>query len=104
MKNLQRKVEEFIEKYQLKHRPEIATLDLVSEIGEIAKEILEMSDYGKKEPKYREELKSEIGDALYSLINLANYYNIDLEEVLEMALKKYEQRLQKGSAGSEVEK
>ena len=93
MKNLQQKVEEFVEKYQLKHRPEITTLDLVSEIGEIAKEILEMSDYGKKEPKYREELKSEIGDALYSLINLANYYNIGLEEALEIALKKYQARL-----------
>ncbi|XOA42980.1 MAG: MazG nucleotide pyrophosphohydrolase domain-containing protein [Candidatus Nealsonbacteria bacterium] len=95
MENIQGKVKKFVEEYNLKHRPEIATLDLVSEVGEIAKEILKASNYGKKEPEYKEDLKEEIGDAFYSLINLANHYNIDLEQVLEMALEKYKTRLEK---------
>jgi len=101
MKNLQQKVEKFVKEYNLKHKPEITVLDLVSEIGEVAKEILEMSDYGRRKPKYKKELKTELGDVLYSLINLANYYDIGLEEALEIALTKYQKRLKnKGSAGS----
>lgn len=34
MKNLQQKVKEFVEKYNLEHSAEISTLDLVTEIGE----------------------------------------------------------------------
>ena len=41
------------------------------------------------------------GDVLYSLITVANYFNVDLEQALEMVIEKYEKRLKKGSAGSE---
>lgn len=47
------------------------------------------------------DLFSELGDALYSLITVANYFDIDLEEAVKGALAKYKRRLQKGSAGSE---
>ncbi|HIC95129.1 TPA: hypothetical protein EYP12_00705, partial [Candidatus Bipolaricaulota bacterium] len=49
----------------------------------------------------REELKFEPGDLLYSTITIANSFNIDLEEALNMVLEKYKKRLNKGSAGSE---
>lgn len=78
-------------------------LDTMSELGEVAKEVLKMSDYGRKPAEYREELKSELGDVLYSLITIANTFDIDLEDALQKVLKKYEQRLKKGSAGSENE-
>ncbi|MFT4304822.1 MAG: MazG nucleotide pyrophosphohydrolase domain-containing protein [Candidatus Woesearchaeota archaeon] len=74
---------------------------MLSELGEVAKEILKMSNYGKKEIEYKEELKMELGDVLYSLITIANTYNIDLEEALNQVLQKYETRLKKGSPGSE---
>jgi len=51
--------------------------------------------------KYREELKSELGDLLYSIITIANSFNVDLEEALNIVLEKYKKRLNKGSAGSE---
>lgn len=101
MDNFQEKVRVFVEKYNLAHSPEISALDLVSELGEVAKEILKSTNYGTKEPKYPEEIKGELGDAFYSLINLANHCNVDLEKALELALQKYEKRLSKGSAGSE---
>lgn len=101
MKSLQNKVLEFTQKYNLTHSSEIAVLDLVSEVGEVAKEILKSTDYGKNPPQKREELKKEIGDVFYSLINLANINEIDLEKALNLVLEKYEKRLQKGSAGSE---
>ncbi len=74
---------------------------MVSEIGKMAKEILEASNYGKRKPKYRKELKEEIGDVFYSLINLANHYKIDLEEALDLVLEKYEKRIKtKNTAAS----
>jgi len=51
--------------------------------------------------EYREELKSELGDLLYSIITIANSFDVDLEEALNMVLEKYKSRLNKGSAGSE---
>ena len=78
-------------------------LDTVSELGEVAKEILKMSNYGRKPIEYRAELKSELGDVLYSLITIANTFNIDLEDALKQVLEKYKKRLKKGSIGSENE-
>jgi len=103
MESLQKKVSDFTKKYHLTHSNEITALDLVSEIGEVAKEILKSTDYGQNPPQKREELEKEIGDAFYSLINLANANEIDLEKTLNLVLAKYEKRLQKGGAGSENE-
>lgn len=72
----------------------------MSELGEVAKEILKMSDYGRKPFKYREELKTELGDLFYSIITIANSFDIDLEDALNMVINKYEKRLKKGSADS----
>jgi len=60
-----------------------------------------MSNYGRKPIEYREELKSELGDVLYSLVTIANTFDIDLEDALCQVFEKYEKRLKKGSAGSE---
>jgi len=101
MKEIQKKIKIFCKENDMESSVEHRTLDLMSELGEVAKEILKMSNYGKKPIEYREELKSEIGDVFYSLITLANILNIDLEDSLNQVLKKYQKRLAKGSAGSE---
>jgi NTP pyrophosphatase (non-canonical NTP hydrolase) len=99
----QDEVKEFAKKNNLQHKPEVHVLDLMTELGEVAKEILKATDYGKKEFKSREELKSELGDAFYSLLMVANACNVDLEQALKLVLEKYKKRLQKGGAGSEFE-
>jgi len=43
----------------------------------------------------------ELGDVLYSLITVANTFNIDLEDALLQVLEKYKKRLENGSLGSE---
>ena len=103
MKQIQEKVKKFYEKNNLKAPPEHRLLDLFSELGEVAKELLKMTNYGKKTIKVNKEIKSELGDAFYSLIVLANYFNVDLEEALNIVLEKYQSRLPKGSPGSETE-
>jgi len=101
MKKIQQKIKEFCKKHDLEHPPEHRLLDTMSELGEVAKEILKMSDYGKKQLEFKKEIKSELGDVLYSLITVANFFNIDLEEALEIVIKKYEKRLEKEGIGSE---
>jgi NTP pyrophosphatase (non-canonical NTP hydrolase) len=79
-------------------------LDLISELGEVAKEMIKMTDYGTKKSKFRKEIVSELGDAFYSLIAVANYYDVDLEEALNLILQKYSKRIKKGGhSGSDNE-
>lgn len=101
MKEIQERIKKFCKENDMESPAEHRVLDTMSELGEVAKEILKMSNYGRKPIKYREELKSELGDVLYSLITIANTFDIDLEDALRQVLEKYEKRLTKGSAGSE---
>jgi len=101
MKEIQEKIKKFCKENNLESPAEHRVLDAVSELGEVAKEILKMSDYGRQPLKYREELKLELGDLTYSIITIANSFDIDLKEALNLVLEKYKKRLKKGSAGSE---
>ncbi len=96
-------VKEFCEKYNLGGSAEIRLMDTLSELGEVAKEILKGNAYGSKPFEPGENLESEMGDLFFSLLTLANELGVSLDEALNNALRKYERRLQKGSAGSESE-
>lgn len=101
MDDIQEKVKEMIKKYNLESSNEIRFIDLTSEIGELGKEILKGNDYGKKEFCNTDNVESEIGDVLFSLICIANGMNISLENAIESVLKKYENRfLNNGNIGS----
>ena len=94
-------VARFVRAHQLKASAEARLLDLVSEVGELAKEHLRSSQYGKQEFEPTEEWKSELGEVLFSLACLANATGVDLDAALNRAMDKYEQRLaSRGSAGS----
>lgn len=98
MKALQEKVKKFCKQHGLEMPAEERLLDIVSELGEVSKEMLKSSDYGKKEPEYSEEMKAELGDLFYSLIAIANKLNVDLEEALDIVLVKYQKRIEKGGS------
>lgn len=104
MMNIQRKVSDFITKHDLQCSAEHRALDLTSEVGEIAKEILRMSNYGKLDRlQYRREIEGELGDALFSLIAIANSFDINLADMLGTTLEKYESRMaEKGTIGSDL--
>lgn len=102
MTGWQRSVAEFAHRYSLLHDPVIHALDLVSEVGEVAKEVLLGSDYGRRALQFRQQLADELGDALYSLLVLAEACGVDASDALDAALEKYERRLtERGKAGSE---
>ncbi|MFA5406621.1 MAG: MazG nucleotide pyrophosphohydrolase domain-containing protein [Candidatus Nanoarchaeia archaeon] len=102
MNNFQLIVNSFCEAHGLNSSPETCFIDLLSELGEVGKELLRMSDYGHKKTAVNNEIKGELGDAFYSLIMLANSTGVNLEEELKNALEKYEERFKKkGNAGSD---
>ncbi|WP_432662198.1 MazG nucleotide pyrophosphohydrolase domain-containing protein [Wukongibacter baidiensis] len=99
---IQKKIEKFTNEKNLNISPNVRIIDLVSEVGEMAKEILKATDYGKKNFIANEDWQEEMGDVLFSLICLANSTDINLEESLYKVLKKYEERFNiKGDIGSD---
>jgi NTP pyrophosphatase (non-canonical NTP hydrolase) len=89
----QTRTRDFLEHHGLGHTPQTHALDLVSEVGEVAKALLEASDYGQSSLTPGSALTEELGDAFYSLIALAASLDVDLEAALEGVLEKYEARL-----------
>jgi len=101
---MQKQVAEFVRQHVLDSDVVHRVLDLVSEVGELSKEVLKATDYGKQafqlgvvDGHWQEEL----GDVLFSLICVANATDVDLEQSLASVLEKYRNRIQsKYDAGS----
>ena len=78
-----------------------ATRALLLGCGELGKEILKSGGYGSAEARRTDSLETEMGDALFSLLCLANGLDISLEQALDRVLAKYEARFsEKGDIGS----
>jgi len=98
---MQKLVKDFMDKYNLHTSEHIRYIDLVSEVGELGKEILNGTNYGNKEYEHTPDASVELGDCLFSLLALCSRMNVDATEALQKALAKYEARfMQKGSIGS----
>jgi NTP pyrophosphatase (non-canonical NTP hydrolase) len=92
---IQKEVEVFCKKYKLESNTEIRCLDLVSEVGELSKEIIKSTEYGRQKTKVTKNTELEIGDVFFCLIMLSNKLDINLEKALEKVLKKYKERFSK---------
>jgi NTP pyrophosphatase (non-canonical NTP hydrolase) len=88
----QRRVSAFVDRHGLEAPPEFRLLDLVSELGEVAKGATESTGYGDDPDRLRLD-PDEIGDVLFALLALAESVDVDAGEALEAALSKYEARL-----------
>lgn len=98
---MQRKVEQFVAQYDLACGAQIRFMDLVSEVGELGKEIVKGSNYGRKPYEGSAAVADEAGDCLFSLLALCSELGIDAQAALEGALEKYRRRMaQKGDVGS----
>lgn len=88
----QQKVASFIQRHEMETPPAYRLLDLVSELGEVAKDAAVSTDYGDS-PEEFDIHADEIGEVLFSLLALADALEIDAEEALEEALSKYDERI-----------
>ena len=87
-------VEEFNKKHDLEMDPDLRLHDLISELGELSKEILKTRDYGEKEYEVNEKIEDEFGDLLYCVLSLASELEIDPEKALDSSLEKYRERFE----------
>lgn len=96
-----KKVIEFNKKFGLKQNANIRMLDISSETGEMAKEVIKCQNYGKKVFSISEELEMELGDIIYSVYSFAHENGIDPATALDKVLAKYEKRFSNnGQIGS----
>lgn len=105
LSSIQHRIAEFTQTHDLATSLSARLLDLVSEVGELAKEVLKVSNYGKDDfvlpADQQENWDKEIADVLFALICLANSTQVDLDTALDTVLAKYKARLNaQGDAGS----
>ena len=88
----QERVAAFVTTHDIETPPAYRLLDAASELGELAKEINESTDYGTS-PDAVDIASDELGDTLFALLALAEATDTDAEAALTTALEKYERRL-----------
>ncbi|MBN1659963.1 MAG: MazG-like family protein [Anaerolineae bacterium] len=91
--DFQARVHAFLARHHLAHTPETHALDLASEVGEVSKALLEATHYGQRRAVAGPALESELGDAFYALVTLAESLDVDLSAALDAALARYEARI-----------
>jgi NTP pyrophosphatase (non-canonical NTP hydrolase) len=95
----QQKVASFIEEHEMGTPPAYRLLDLVSELGEVAKDAAESADYGEA-PAELDIKSDEIDDVLFSLLALADAVEVEADEALDEALAKYADRVAEADTAS----
>lgn len=101
LSDVQALVEKFTKDKDIDSPVETRIIDLVSEVGELSKEVLKGTNYGNKVFDKSKEWESEIGDVFFSLICIANQTNTDLEDCLNQVIDKYQRRfITKGTLDS----
>ncbi len=96
----QDRVAAFLAEHDMESPLAYRVLDLESEVGEIAKELTTSTGYGAR-PDAAAVATDEIGDALFALLAVADAADVDAGEALDVALAKYERRIdESGDAGS----
>lgn len=95
-------VQDFVQEHGLEAPVEARLLDLASEVGELAKEALKATRYGREQQFHpTPEWENELMDVFFALICLANSTGVHLERSLDGTLDRYRERLaQTGDAGS----
>ncbi len=65
---------------------------VVEETGELAREINDQEGFKKKRSTENSKLNLEIADLLFSIVCIANFYHIDLDDAFKKIMEKYTKR------------
>ena len=92
--SMQQEVDEYIQQFKVGYFSPLAQMArLTEEVGDLAREV--NHTYGDKSKKASEPVNSvaeELGDVLFVTMIMANSLNIDLTEVFEKNMEKFNQR------------
>lgn len=93
LSDIQKVVNEWISQFEDGYWPPLSLLAaIVEEVGELSREINDREGYKKKRTPDNTDLSLELADVLFSLVCIANYYRIDLEEAFKAVMIKYAKR------------
>jgi len=93
-RNAQRIVDKWIGQFEEGYWPPLSMLaSIVEEVGELAREINNLEGYKtRKTTETKSSLSEELGDLIFSIVCVANYYKIDLEDIFKKTVEKYTKR------------
>jgi len=94
LKDIQRIVDEWIKNHG-GYWPPLSMLSAsIEELGEISREINHLEGFKPKKEKIKQSspLEEELADLLFSVICIANYYNINLSKGFHKIITKYSKR------------
>jgi NTP pyrophosphatase (non-canonical NTP hydrolase) len=90
LNDIQKEVDNWISQYKIGYYPPLAIMaQATEELGELAREI--NNRHGprvKKNETDGAEIGEEIADVIFAMICLANYHNLNLEELWEKKMNK----------------
>jgi NTP pyrophosphatase (non-canonical NTP hydrolase) len=93
LSGIQKAVDYWIGQFEEGYWPPLSMLAaVVEETGELAREINDREGFKKKRRPDNSDLSLELADVLFSLVCIANYYNIDLDDAFKAVLEKYSKR------------
>ncbi len=65
---------------------------IMEEVGEVAREINNLEGFKPIKKGKKADLVEELGDLLFSIICLANYYDIELNDAVLKSIEKFSER------------
>ena len=93
LKEIQQTVDDWIQENGGYWSPLGMLAAVMEELGELSRELLHLTSIKpKKSDESANFLELELGDLLYSIICIANSYNISLTNAINTSLKKYQVR------------
>ena len=93
LKSIQDKVDKFIRNHGGYWSPFSMLSAIMEEVGELAREINHLEGFKpKKSTEKQIDIGEELGDIIFAIICIANYYNIDLNEKMNQIIAKYQKR------------
>lgn len=99
LEQYQKEVAELVKQFNFNWSTYVQYIHLVEEIGELGesmtvKEGDRKAGSGEKAQADHGNIEEELGDVLFSLMELANKYNMSLSKVMEDTFKRYKNKLQ----------
>ena len=89
----QQKVNSWIDSHGGYWPPLSMLASITEELGELAREINHLEGHKpKKSTEIKAKIGEELGDLLFSVICMANFYKIDLTKELDAVINKYSSR------------
>ena len=102
LEQYQKEVAELVKKFNFNWSAYVQYIHLVEEVGELGEALTvkqgdRKAGSGEKALADHEDIEEEIGDVLFSLIDLTNRYNLSLDKIMKNTFLRYQKKLIKSS-------